>query len=246
MGVAFAAIAAVSAQLTSSARAAVGLSVAVLGLVYVARGVGDTADAAGLRWLTWLSPIGWGQQFRPYAGNRWWVLLITVGFTVIATVVAYALVARRDIGAGVLRARPGPAFAAPSLRSPLALAWRLQRAALVGWVAGFALLGAVFGNIASTVGDFLDSPQARNMITSLGGEKGLTDAYLAAVLGIVAVVASAYGVQAAMRLRAEETPSRVEPLLATATTRSSWLLSHTAVACSARRCSCWCRGPPRV
>ena len=33
--------------------------------------------ASGPRWLVWLSPIGWAQQFRPYAGNRWWVLLIT-------------------------------------------------------------------------------------------------------------------------------------------------------------------------
>jgi len=230
VGIAFAAIAAVTAQLTSNARAAIGLGVAVLGVVYVLRAVGDTASPGGPRWVTWLSPIGWGQQFRPYAGNRWWVLLITLGFAAVVTAGAYALVARRDLGAGLLPDRLGPASAAPGLRSPLALAWREHRATLLSWAAGLGLMSLVLGNLASNIGGFFSSPQARDIFARLGGAKGLTDAYLAAVLGIVGVVASAYGVQAAMRLRAEETAQRAEPLLATATSRTRWLLSHTAIA----------------
>lgn len=230
VGIAFAAIAAVTAQLTVTARAANGLAIAILGLVYVLRAVGDTADRTGPRWLTWLSPIGWGQQFRPYAGNRWWVLLITIAFAVVVTVAAYALVARRDMGAGLVPDRPGPATATPRLRSPLALAWRLQRGALLAWVGAFALLGLVFGNMATSVGGFLTSQQARDVVARLSGTKGLTDAYLALILGIVGVVASAYGVQAAMRLRSEETSLHAESLLATPATRRRWLMSHAAVA----------------
>ena len=230
VGLAFAAIAAVTAQLTSTARAATGSAVAILGAVYVLRAVGDTADRSGPWWLTWLSPIGWGQQFRPYAGNRWWVLLITVGFAVVVVAGAYALVARRDLGAGLLPDRPGPAVGATSLGSPLALAWRLHRGSLFGWAAGFALAGLAFGNIATSVGGFLASPQARQIFERLGGQKALTDAYLAVVLGIVGIMASAYGVQAAMRMRTEETALRLEPLLATKTSRVSWIVSHTLVA----------------
>jgi ABC-2 type transport system permease protein len=230
VGLAFAAIAAITAQLTSTARAATGLATAILGAVYVLRAVGDTADRSGPWWLTWLSPIGWGQQFRPYAGNRWWVLLITVGFAVVAVAGAYALVARRDLGAGLVPDRPGPAAGAPGLGSPLALAWRLHRGNLFGWAIGFALAGLAFGNIATSVGDFLTSPQARQIFERLGGQKALTDTYLALILGIVGVMASAYGVQAAMRMRTEETALRLEPLLATKTSRISWILSHTLVA----------------
>ncbi len=230
VGLAFAAIAAVAAQVTSGARAATGLAVAVLGLVYVLRAIGDTASPGGPRWLTWLSPIGWGQQFRPYAGNRWWVLLITVGFAAVVVVGAYLLVASRDLDAGLLPQRPGPEHAPPGLRGPLGLAWRLQRGSLIAWALGYALLGLVLGNIGSTVGSFLNSPQARTMITSLGGEKGLTDAYLAAILAIMGIVASAYGIQAAQRLRAEEGTLRAEPLLATSVSRDRWLASHTVIA----------------
>jgi ABC-2 type transport system permease protein len=230
VGIAFAAVAAVTAQLTGSARGATSLAIAVLGVVYVLRAVGDTAGRSGPGWLTWLSPIGWGQQFRPYAGNRWWVLLITLSFAAVVVAGAYLLVARRDVGAGLLPERPGPAAAAPRFASPLALAWRLQRPTFVAWASGFALMSLVFGNIASSVGDFLASPQAREMITRIGGEKGLTDAYLAAVLSIIGIVASAYGVQAAARLRSEETAMHAEPLLATGISRNRWVLSHTVVA----------------
>jgi len=230
VGIAFAAIASVTAQLTRSARAATGIASAVLGFVYVLRAIGDTAGRTGPGWLTWLSPIGWGQQFRPYAGNRWWVLLITVGFSIVVAAGAYALLGRRDLGAGLVPDRPGPATAAPTLRSPLALAWRLQRGALLGWAAAFTLLGLVFGNIASSVGDFVSTPEARDFITKLGGEEGLVDAYIRLCLSVIGVAASAYGVQAAMRLRSEETGMRAESILATATGRVGWASSHIFMA----------------
>jgi polyether ionophore transport system permease protein len=230
VGTAFAAIAGVVAQLTTSARAATGLTSAVLGVVYLLRAIGDTADQNGPQWMVWLSPIGWGQQFRPYAGNRWWVLMITVSFAVVAAAVAYLLVARRDLGAGLLPQRPGPPTAAASLASPFGLAWRLHRATLFGWVAAFAVLGLVFGNIATLVGGFLTSSPARDFITKLGGTQFLTDAYLAAILGFVGIFASAYGIQATTRLRAEESALRVEPVLATGTSRLRWAASHIVVA----------------
>ena len=49
---------------------------------------------------------------------------------------AVALRARRDEGAGLIAPRPGPATAQPSLTSPLGLAVRLQRGVLLGWSAG--------------------------------------------------------------------------------------------------------------
>lgn len=217
------------AQLTRNARVATGISFALLGTVYVIRGLGDTASLTGPRWLTWLSPIGWGQQFRPFAGDRWWVLAITLAFSAVTTVGAFALVAHRDVGAGVLPERPGPARGR-YLNGPLALAWRLQRWSLLSWATGFALLGLVFGGIATNLRGFLDSPQARDLFTKLGGAEALTDAFIATELGFVAVFASAYGIQAALRLRSEEDGLRAGSILATATSRHRWALSHVVVA----------------
>jgi ABC-2 type transport system permease protein len=230
VGIAFAAVAAASAQLTESARTANGIAIAVLGGAYVLRAIGDSAGDGGARSLSWFSPIGWGQQVRAFAGDRWSVLLLPAGFALVLAALAYVLAARRDLGAGLVAARAGHAEASASLRSPLALAWRLHRGTLFAWTAGFLVLGAALGNIAANVGNFFGSPQAREMLMKLGGEKGLTDAFLATELGFVGVIVSAFGVQAAMRLRAEETAQRAEPVLATAVSRTRWALSHVTIA----------------
>jgi len=230
VGISFAAVGAVAAQVTRSARAATGIGVATLGVAFLLRAVGDSSAGRGLEGLSWLSPIGWGQRVQAFAGERWWVLLLSVAFAVTLTAVAYVLTAHRDLGSGLVPDRTGPPSAAPGMRSPLALAWRLQRGALFAWSAGFLVLGAVLGSIAANVGSLLDNPRVREAITQLGGVHVLSDAFLATEMGILGFVAAAYGVQAALRLRAEETTMRVEPLLAAATTRVRWAASHILVA----------------
>jgi ABC-2 type transport system permease protein len=229
-GIAFAAVGAVAAQVTEGARTARGLAAAVLAAAYLLRAVGDAAGDHDSLWLSWLSPIGWAQQVRPFAGDRWWVLIYLVFFAALVAVGAYLLVARRDHGAGLLAQKPGRPRATRSLSSPLGLAVRLQRGGLVGWGVGVALGGLVMGSIASQVGEFLDSPNARDMIMKLGGERGLVNAFLSAEMGIVGLIVSAYGISAAMRLRAEETALRVEPILATRVSRWRWAASHVVVA----------------
>jgi ABC-2 type transport system permease protein len=230
VGIAFTAVAAVFAQVTASARAAIGMSMAFLGVAYVLRAIGDTATDGGAVWARWLSPIGWGQQVRPYQGDRWWVLIVPVAFFVVGTLVAGGLLARRDHGAGLLRERPGPATARAGLGHPLGLAWRLQRGVLAGWAAGFVLIGLVFGNVATNVGNFLGSASARELIQKLGGVQVLTDAFLSTELGMAGIIASAFGIQAVLRLRSEESEMRAEPVLATRVGRLSWAWSHIAIA----------------
>jgi ABC-2 type transport system permease protein len=230
-GTAFAAIAAVTAQLSRSARPATGSALAALGVAYALRALGDTsggADGPGI--ASWLSPLGWGQQVRPYAGERWWVLAVPVLFTVVVAGIGYALAARRDLGVGMLLDRPGPGTAGPGLASALGLAWRLQRGVLVGWACAYAVLGLLCGAIASDVGPILGSGPSQDFIRKLGGTRLLSDAFLSTEFSFIAVGTAAYGVSAAMRLHSEEEPGHAELLLATALSRGRWLASHVVVA----------------
>jgi ABC-2 type transport system permease protein len=229
-GTAFAAVAGLTAQLTKSARAAAGIAGVVLGVAYLLRALGDASAANGLGWLSWLSPVGWWQQSRPFAGDRWWVLLLLLGLCLVVAALAYGLAARRDFGAGLLPDRPGRAAAAAGLRNPLALAWRLQRGSVFAWLAAFAVVGLVLGAMSSTVGDFLDSPQVKELLAKLGGQQSLVDAYFSVELGIAAVFASVFGIQSAMRLRSEETGLRAEAVLATSVGRVQWAWSHLVIA----------------
>ena len=223
---AFAAVAAVAAQLTQGAGAARGIAIATVGAAFVLRMLGD---GGGLPFASWLSPIGWFTQLRPFAGSgeRWWVLLLPAVFAVAVGSVGYLLSVRRDVGAGALPPRPGPAQAATTLGSAFGLAIRLQRGGLLGWTLGLAALGVVYGSVGDSIGDLLtDSPELTEIFELLGGEQGITDAYFAAAMAILATIASAYAIRAALRLRVEEEGLLSEPVLATAVARPRWAWSH--------------------
>jgi ABC-2 type transport system permease protein len=227
VGLMFAAVAAVAAQLTESARAANGIAAGVLGVAYLLRAVGDT----GPTWLSWLSPVGWAMRLRAYAGEQWWVLALAAALAVVLTGAAYILAGRRDLGAGLLPERAGPSAASAALTSPLGLAWRMHRGLLVGWVVGMAVSGAVLGGSAEgMIHGFGDNQQLADMLARMGGRKAFVDSYLAAVFGIIGLVAAAYTVQATLRMHAEEAAGRLEPLLATRVGRVRWAFSHLTFA----------------
>jgi ABC-2 type transport system permease protein len=225
VGLVFAGVAAAAAQIAASARGAYGLAIGALGGAFALRAIGD----AGPHAVSWLSPLGWAQAIRPYGGERWWLVAALAALAALVTAAAARLSLRRDLGAGIFPPRPGPARGA--VRTPLQLAWRLQRGALAGWTAGFAVTGAAFGSIADDIGDVIgDSRQVRDALARLGGTRDLSDAYLASTFAIFALLAAGYAVQAVLRLRGEETGGRAEPLLATAVSRTGWALSHAAIA----------------
>lgn len=230
-GLAFTGIAAAGAQLTSGARAARGLALGVLGAAFLARAVGDSAGASGPSWLTWVLPLGWTEVLRPFAGERWWVLALPVAVFLLGTWVAFALAARRDLGAGLLSGRPGRPEAPALLCGPLPLAWRLQWPSLAGWAAGYALIFAVSGAAAKGIGQLAGtSGGLRKEFTRLGGQAAVVNAYLAALMLLAGVIAAAYAITTVLRLRAEETSGRADPVLAGAQGRVRWGLSHVLVA----------------
>ncbi|MGV4922869.1 ABC transporter permease [Streptomyces sp. BHT-5-2] len=236
-GLLFAALAAIAAQLTESARLAKGLTGAVLGAAFALRAAGDATDAGAAPGggtgsvLTWLSPVGWAQNLRAYAGERWWVALLPATATALATAAAYALTARRDVGMSFLPARPGPARAPRSLGGPTGLAWRLQRTTLAGWTAGFALAGGVFGGIVKGATSLVGgNARAREIFERLGGQQSMADAFLASITGLLGMIAALYAVGAVLRMRAEETGGRAEPVLAGAVGRLRWAAGHLVLA----------------
>lgn len=229
-GIAFAAVGTLTAQLTVSARAAAGMGTVALGGFYLLRAVGDAAPGGDLHWMSWLSPLGWWQMTRPFAGDRWWPLALLLVFAAAFLMLAYEFAIRRDFAAGLLPDRPGPANAPPGLRSPLALAWRLDRASSVAWALAIVTVGAVVGGLTSSIDSFLQSQTAQDLFTKLGGAQSLTDVFLAVELGFLGIFVSVYGLQTVLRLRSEETGLVAEPVLATSVGRVKWALSHLTVA----------------
>ncbi len=226
-GVVFSAVAGVAAQLTTSARAATGLGLMVVGVAYALRAVGDLA-AGDPGVLSWLSPIGWSQQIRPFAGDRWWVAGVSLAGAVVLVAAAFALRTRRDLGSGFLPERSGPAVG--RIDGIPALSWRLQRGMLTAWVCAAAVMGVVLGSLAHNVSGFFTSEEMKRYLVLLGGEQELHDAFLAAEVALIGAIVGAYAIAATLRLRSEEAGGHTELLLADATTRITWAAGHFAIA----------------
>jgi ABC-2 type transport system permease protein len=238
VGLTFASVAAVAAQASVTQRGANGLVGLALGVAFLLRAVGDafgTVAPNGVElvssWPSWLSPIGWGQQMRPFYQDNWAIGALFLGFAVFAVGLAYRLSAGRDLGTGLMHERRGRASASPRLLSPWGLAWRLQRAPLLAWIVGTVVMGASFGAVGTSVDDLENvSPQLAEMLQQQFPGAALVDVVAAFMMGFLGVVAAGYTIQALLRMRAEEVSGRLEPVLATSVDRGRWLASHGVIA----------------
>jgi ABC-2 type transport system permease protein len=223
----FAAVGAFAAQLTQAGSTGRGTGVGLVGFFFLVRMAGDAGADNGFGWLSWLSPIGWFSRLRPFADEQWWVVALWVGFTIAVTALAVSISSRRDVGEGAIPPRPGPGRAPATLGSIAGLAWRLQRGSLLGWAAGLAVVGAVYGAAADSMSDILDeNPQLARILEDLGGTQKLADTFFAFVVWIIALVAAAYSIRSVLKLRSEEDKLLSEHVLATATPRPRYAWSH--------------------
>jgi ABC-2 type transport system permease protein len=238
VGIVFAAIAAVAAQISGTSRGANGMAAGAVGVAFVLRAVGDAASTAvdaSVRvvsaWPSWLSPIGWGQQVRPYDGDQWWVLSLFVVASAALVATAFVLASHRDVGAGLRAVPAGPAVAPRGLLSPMGLAWRLQRGVLLGWAIAMAFAGFTYGGLGNEVEELVgSSDQMAELVEEIAGGGDLVDAFFAFTFIMAGLAVAGYAVQALLRMRAEESSGRLEPVLATGVSRSRWMWTHVAIA----------------
>ncbi|WP_328387919.1 ABC transporter permease [Nocardia sp. NBC_00416] len=231
-GMVFAAVAAVTAQVCTGARLARGLAFAVLATTFTLRAVGDAQAGSGpVNPVTWLSPQGWSLQIRPYAGDRWWVLLLHLILLSVTIAAAYALLRRRDVGGGLIAERLGAPAAGSALTGPLGLAVRLQRGTLLAWTVGVGLYGLVIGSVVNGIGDgFGSNATLRDLVTRMGGADSLEDSFIAYAFTMLGVAGAAYAVSAALRMFSEENGRQAESVLSGAVGRVRWAGTHLVFA----------------
>lgn len=226
VGLVFGGVALFVAQVSENTRVVYGVAGAMLGIAYLLRAVGDIGDGT----VSWFSPIGVAQKARPFARERWWPFLLLVVATVVLVAAAAVVAARRDLGAGLVSPRPGRATAAPILGNPLGLAVRLQRASLLGWGAGVLIIGMAYGWIGPTIDTFIGQNKALAEVLAGAGGGSLTDSYFAASFRLMALLATGFALQSALRVRSEEMSMRAESVLATPVSRWRFAGSHLTVA----------------
>lgn len=226
----FVAVGAFVSQLAATRRRAGALGGVVFGVAFLVRVVANSTDS--LRFLEWITPLGWIQHLRPLTGSRPLTLLPIVGFVVALGAVTVFLAGARDVGTGLLPANDSARSRTDLLGGVFGLAARLDLGLIAGWLAGVAVMGLVFGivspGIAASNSTELDKSFARLGIHGVG-----TDTYLAVLflmIGSAMTFAAAAHVAAT---REQEADGHLDHVLTQPVSRTKWLVSRCAVAAGA-------------
>jgi len=231
IGAVFTGVALVAAQVSSSAATARQIGLAVLGLSYSLRALGDfTGSVAGPSGWAWVSPLSWVTEMRAFAGNHWWTAIPTVILCLTLTGFAARIRVRRDLGAGLLPQRTSRTSIDRWIAQSWGLPWRLDRTAIGLWLLGYLALGLIYGSFASRIDEFVSNQEAiKGYLIQLGGTESLVDAYNTAEYSIIALLTAALAISLIGHLRTDEEAGRTDLLLIHGMTRVNWASGRLAV-----------------
>jgi ABC-2 type transport system permease protein len=222
-------VGAVAGQLTPTRRVALEVGGGAVALLLLLRAVADTTN--GLGWVRWLTPLGWAEELRPFAGARPVVLLLPVAVTLVLVAGASRLAASRDIGTGLLPARDTAEPRLQLLRSPLTQALRSNRGDIVIWAICLTGFGFILGVVSNAVSPADVSANMQRQIAKLGvGSITTPTGYLGFVFLILVVAVSLFACSQVSAARQEEADQRLETLLALPLSRTRWLSSRAVLA----------------
>jgi ABC-2 type transport system permease protein len=215
---AVAAMGLVVAQVATDGQQAHGLGLAVLAVLFLVRAVVDGAGAG----LTWLSPLSWFAEVRPFGSPQVWPLIAYAVLALLLLGAAAALNVRRDLGSGLLETRPGPPTAGPQLGTPVGLATRLLRGVWLGWAVATTVWAFLLGVIAREMRELFEGNPDMQAMLGVGVDP--EDLMISTGGFFIALLALGFVVQAVVRLAGEETEGRLGVVLATKVSRTEWWL----------------------
>lgn len=202
----FAGIGFVAGQLADNSRTATTIGIGVFLISYLLRAylILSSSDA----W--WLTPVGWFDHVAPFADMNWWPIGLLVGLGLALIALATLMHSRRDIGAGIIRGRPGPERGSRFLGTPAGLTWRLVRGPYLGWFAIALAFALLFGAQTDVWLGVLEESAA--IFSDFGFGTG-ADALTNMTILVIAMIGGAAGIAQMGTFHREERDTRLAFLL---------------------------------
>ena len=175
------------AQIMPVSSAATGSSLAIMGILYILRGITDISNLK----LSMLNPLAWSYLTFPFTKNNWLPILLSIVFALAIIIIAFILEEKRDLGAGYLPEKEGRSRAKKSLLSVPGLFYKLNRGVIIGWLITFLVLGISYGAIYGDMGSFLESNEFMKEMftyTGLSIEESFTGTVMMVMIGLVIIL----------------------------------------------------------
>ena len=223
-GMFFASITAIFAQLTSTSRGALGYSFTFLGLSYLIQAGGASQEI-----LTYISPLGFVLKTQAYVSNYWWPLLVLKLVIFVILIIAFILNEVRDLGEGMIHAKPGRKNASIFLKGTFGLSVRLVRNIFIGWIIGLMLLGMSYGSVMGDLESFMSTNDFfQQMLDATQGPE-LVEQFVTMIISIMAIVATVPVLIVLLKVRSEEKKGRNEIVLSKKVSKTKLLGGYFAL-----------------
>ncbi len=227
VGLLFAVLTALFAQLAETSRGAMMLSFAALIAAYLIRAVGDVSNET----LSFISPLGWAVRTDVFVGNHWWPVLLSSAAAVVLIAVSFYLNSVRDLDAGFIPAGKGKEHASPFLQTLFGFTLRLQSFNIVAWGIGIMLISAAFGAVMGDLETyFADMELLQEFFLAEDPDFSMADQFIALLMAIMSLFCAIPAAIAVLKLRGEENKNRTEHFYGRAVSRTRLLGVYVLVA----------------
>ena len=223
-GYAFAAIAALFAQLSQNSRGAKAYAFAALGVFYLLRAIGDMGTPV----LSLINPLGVFSWADLFVSNHVWPLLISLGMGIATHLLAFRLSAVRDIDQGFIPAKKGRDQG--KIKTPLALALALQKTSIIWWVVTVFVFAASYASIFGDIDSFIEGNELYAQLVMIADGFTPTQLFAGMVLNMLAVFTAIPVIQFVFKAQSEEKHGRSELIFATPVKRTTYLAGYFGIA----------------
>lgn len=228
LGLTFAALGALTAQLLPSRSPATGVAMGVLGAALLARMITDGLDAPA--WARWLTPFGLIGQLQPYAANLVMPLVTLIALAAALASAAILVAGRRDLHGAPLaldaRRRPRTRL----LNSLTGFALRRALRPWTGWFIGVTAYFGLIGLLTISITEFLTgNPRFGELAATAGFGLGSPDAFAATMFSLLAIPTGVYAAVRTGAFAEDETTRRAALLFSLPFSRRKLLASDLAV-----------------
>jgi len=162
--------------------------------------------------------------------NYWWPIAVMGVIIAAVTILAFYLCGKRDLGGGLLPARPGRKTASPMLSGAGGLALRLLRTSIIIWAATVFILAAAYGSIFGDIEGFLSNNELLSAMVSADSDLSYTEQFVTMLMVIMSIISTIPVLSFALRARSQEKYGYAENVLTRAVSQGRQLGVYSAIA----------------
>ena len=226
IGLFFAVLTAMFAQVFANARKASGYSFMCLGVFYLMRAIGDVSFEP----LSLLSPLGLVLMGEPFAGNYIWPIFVLLPALAIILLLAYRFNFIRDIDQGLIADKKGRAHGGPLVKNICVFTFKLLLPSLLVGAISVFILGASYGFVMGDVEMFVEANEFYRQLLLWMDGISLPILFVGFINFTSAIMALVPLLLYVLKIRAEEKEGRGELIVASSVSRFKYFGGFIIVA----------------